>query len=439
MKRFLVLAFFTSAFLGVNASEIGNDSLAEIPVNENFLRKIEPSYSKTFYQIGTFKHWFFGVHGGVSSFIGSPVGCGDFFDRTSGYMSANIGTWFTPSVASRIAVDGWKFKDSNLNNNDYVGAHIDIMYNLANAFRRSDDKLPTWDFMPYIGTGLAYSNIKQEDFGKHYNFMLAYGIHARYRVAKRLHLSAELGGFTSFANFDGVGSSSRFGDNILNASLGLTVTLGKPDWKRAIDADPYIAQSKYLLNLVDLLRDRNESLRFRHSVDKKIIDELYKILELEGLLDKYGYLFNEPGKGKNTYKGLVSLRNRLKGVGAVAGDLGDKSGLRIPINFFFKIGKAVLTENSQMVNLDELAKVIVAHNLKIDIISAADKATGTKTGNEQLSRDRTQYIAKELKNRGVPTENMHGVAMGGIEEYSKPELNRYSRVVIYLDFSHKGL
>ena len=69
--------------------------------------------------------------------------------------------------------------------------------------------------------------------------------------------------------------------------------------------------------------------------------------------------------------------------------------LNIPIYFFFQLGKAELTDESQLINLDELAKVAIEHNLKVHIAGAADSATGSENGNSSLSKERTRFIAKE--------------------------------------------
>ena len=103
-------------------------------------------------------------------------------------------------------------------------------------------------------------------------------------------------------------------------------------------------------------------LRNQHNIDQKTLDELRKILEIEGLLDKYGYLFDDHGNGKNNYRGLLSLRSRLKSMNSFSIPQALETQpniLNIPIYFFFQLGKAELTDESQLINLDELAKVAI--------------------------------------------------------------------------------
>ena len=125
-------------------------------------------------------------------------------------------------------------------------------------------------------------------------------------------------------------------------------------------------------------------------------------------------------KGMNEYAPPYSLQDR-------------PNVLNIPIYFFFELGKATLTDDSQLINLDELAKVAIEHNLKVHIAGAADSATGSENVNSELSEERARFIAEELSKRGVPTDRMKGVSLGGIQEFSNPKDNRYSRVSLYLE------
>ena len=105
----------------------------------------------------------------------------------------------------------------------------------------------------------------------------------------------------------------------------------------------------------------------------------------------------------------------------------------VPIFFFFQLGKAQLTDDSQLINLDELAKVATSHNLKVNIAGAADSATGSRDINTELSEERARYITQELVKRGVPSERIKSISLGGIQEYSNPKDNRYCKVSLYLE------
>ena len=445
MKKSIIISLLAlSMTTSANAGTI--DSLFQATVDNPNLQRLTPTLMTDYVQLGkASQHWFIGVQGGASAFIGNPVGCGDLFDRITPSFNAYVGKWFTPNVGMRLAFQGFKYKNSNLDKVNYQLGHADLMYNMANLFRQPSERLPKWDFAPYIGAGLVHgADLSYTDEGKVRNFLFAltYGIHSRYHIGQRFYISGELGGFTTFRDFDGYGSHGKLCDNMPSVSLGIGFNLGTPRWKHAIDANPYINQNDYLLSYVDRLEQSNKLLNDQHNIDQKTLEELKKILEIEGLLDKYGYLFGDNSNARNNYRGLLSLRSRLRGMNepTMPSALETKPNvLNIPIYFFFELGKAKLTDDSQLINLDELAKVAIEHNLKVHIAGAADSATGSENGNSELSKERTRYIAQELKKRGVPNERMTGVSLGGIQEFNNPKDNRYSKVSLYLELDSEQL
>ena len=439
-KKILISLLALSMATSVHASMI--DSLQWVTVDNPDLHRLTPTLTTDYVQLSkASQHWFIGVQGGASAFIGNPVGCGDLFDRIMPSFNAYVGKWITPAVGVRLAFQGFKYKNSNLDMADYQLGHADLMYDVANLFRQPSEHLPNFDFAPFIGAGLVHGADQfytDKERTRSYLFTLTYGIHARYHFGERFYLSGELGNFTTFRDFDGYGSHGKLCDNMPSLTLGIGFNLGTPRWYHAIDANPYINQNDNLLAYVERLEQSNKQLRDQRSIDRKTLDELKKILEIEGLLGKYGYLFDnsDADNAKNNYRGLLSLRSRIKGMNeyALPYSLQDRPNvLNIPIYFFFELGKAKLTDNSQLINLDELAKVAIQHNLKVHIAGAADSATGSENVNSELSKERAWFIAKELSKRGVPADRMKGVSLGGIQEFSNPKDNRYSRVSLYLE------
>lgn len=90
----------------------------------------------------------------------------------------------------------------------------------------------------------------------------------------------ELGGATTFCDFDGVGASNKFGDNLFTLSAGLTFNIGKAGWKKVVDAAPYISQNKWLADYTNDLLARNQKLSKAHAEDVNVIAEMRKILEI---------------------------------------------------------------------------------------------------------------------------------------------------------------
>lgn len=105
--------------------------------------------------------------------------------------------------------------------------------------------------------------------------------------------------------------------------------------------------------------------------------------------------------------------------------------LGAPIYFFFNLGTANLVNSSQLINLDEVARIAHKYGLSVRVIGAADSATGTTSINNGLSQARANYIATELQKRGMVSGNITIVSEGGINEYSPNEANRHTRIMLY--------
>ena len=197
------------------------------------------------------------------------------------------------------------------------------------------------------------------------------------------------------------------------------------------------------------------------------LEQLRKILAIEGLLDKYGHLFSDDaassvtnGYPRNDYSGLNSLRARMRDkygngqktkvmesascteeYGNAEGEPEDdylslihsgKACIGAPIYFFFELGTDRLLNRSQLVNLDEVARIAKKYGLKVKVIGAADSATGSEAINDNLSRSRARFIAEELMKRGMENGTISQIFDGGIDDYSPNEANRHTRILLYL-------
>ena len=485
--KILFLTTLCLSAMSVKASDVTTTSdsiFKQVGVtSEYYLQTLKPTYLKNVSEAANWgKNWFIEIKGGASAFLGTPIGCGDVFDRLSPALQVGLGKWFTPAVGGRVAYQGLSFKNGEFKSMDYHFIHADFLYNLTSGINCNDIGLSRWDVIPYLGVGMIYNPdwssacmCPGHASGSH-PFAFSYGLECRYRLNDRMHLVAELSGMTTAKNFDAVGSSSKFGDNMLTLSAGLSFTLGKAGYKRIVDAKPYIAQNEWLLSYAESLGNNNRMLRKSNMENEKILAEYQKILEIEGLLDLYGNKFNNKDKSKalfprNDYSGLNSLRARLNNKGwdgnpenmpkamlkrgegydketEKAMDAfynGELDELQIayltamrdgtepigaPVYFFFNIGTDHLTDASQLLNIDELAKVAKTYNLKVKIIGAADSATGTDSINETLSSKRAAYIMRLMRDRGVASENIKTSYEGGIDDYSPVQANRNTCVVL---------
>ena len=420
-------------------------------------------------------NWFIGVSGGASAFLGNPLGCEDLFGRLQPSWAVNVGKWFTPHIGSRIGWQGGKFKDGALDTRNFHHYHADLLWSVLGE-QRKDGTPAEWSLVPYVGVGLLHHKGNGQK-----QFSLSYGIQGRYRITGRLAATMELGGCTTFREFDGYGKIGKWGDRFLTLSAGLSVTIGKTGWKRAVDARPYVCRNEWLVRRSEALAGANRRYASRHEKDGRIIRELRKILELEGLLDKYGWAADslygsDTGNPGNDYSGLNSLMARLRnrhwnGTDPLASptdtvgekeyadtrqepDMGgvqdstamagvsnqtdarsirqsassDGGDMDIPVYFFFELGTTNLTEPSQSINLDALAHVIIRHGLLVTVTGAADSMTGTEEINDRLGRARAEYIARELVRRGVAPDRIEKADIGGISDYTPLEGNRHTQV-----------
>lgn len=385
---------------------------------------LKPTYLKnTVIGSGWDSNWFVEAKGGATAFIGTPVGCGDLFDRTTPTLQIGLGKWFTPHIGGRIEYQGMEYKNADLKNMKYDFIHADFMYNVTGMLGVNDSGLSRWDVVPFVGVGMIYSSDWHNNckcgkvMSNSHPFAFSYGVQIGYRLSDRMHFLAEVGGMTTTKSFDMNGLSSKFGDNMLNVSAGLSVTIGKKGWKRVVDAHPYIHQNNYLIDQIATMRNQKN--------------------------DCSGTLSGSNKNDKNNYGGLNSLKLRMSlGIGDKSADndstlLSDNltntpptTSIETPVYFYFKLGKSELVDKSQLANLDELAKIAKEHNLHITIKGAADSATGSSEINRRLSEDRARYIAKELINRGIPKDFISASSLGGISSFEPKEANRFTMVIL---------
>ena len=383
---------------------------------EQMLMPVNPTYLKNVSEAANWgRNWFIEAKGGASAFLGTPIGCGDVFDRVTPLLQIGVGKWFTPAIGGRIGFQGLSFKNAEFQTMKYQFVHADFLYNITSGIRQNESGIPLWDVIPFVGVGMIHNSdwinnctCQGGSSGSH-PFAFTYGVEARYRISDRVHLVGEVSGMLTARNFDGIGTSTKFGDNMISVSAGLSFTIGKTGWKRVVDATPYIEQNLALQDYIAYMRDKNAHLEKR----------------LAG---------NDDGKTvypKYSYSGLNSLRARLSMNGdSLSSSDHLKVSIGVPVYFFFKLNTDKLVDKSQLVNLDDIAKMAKQGNLKIKISGAADSATGTQSGNQDLGKRRAKFIAKALIKRGVDKSQIKAYNLGGIDKYAANEANRFTTVVL---------
>ena len=459
MKK-VILFLAASLMIGKASAQTPDKETGYVEQQEEIL-PIEPTYLENVFSTNDWDaNWFLSVRGGISAFVGKPVGHGDIFDRIKPMLNISAGKWFTPQVGGRLAFQGFKLVDSNIQSRKFQNIHADFLYNISSHFRKNYDELPKWDCIPYVGCGMMNNSATKQK-----PFALSFGVIGRYRIAERIHISGEIGATTTFQCFDGKGTQNKLGDNLLQASVGLDITIGKVGWKRITDPKPYIVQNDILMEYLRKMDEENEKLAKQHNKDALQLKEMRKILEIEGLLDKYNLVMADDEEVKtrprNNYSGLNSLRTRLRNKGWN----GDKDNYKpmlanndsskvkdddvmspdnyfkimkdgkifvgSPIFFFFQIGTDILTEKAQIINIKEVASCIKKYGLNVRIVGAADSQTGTAYTNERLSSKRAEYIARLMREEGVPEDKIQTQYRGGINSYAPLTGNRNTCVMLY--------
>lgn len=464
MRKIIMLLFLLSAahnvFANVTTTDRDTTSVVRMLPADELLYYEEPAYLKGVLVSSPWTdNWFIQVTGGATAFLGKPLGCNDLFGRIKPAFHLAAGKWFTPSVGLRIRYGGMQFKDCNSLTRDYGYMCTDFMWNvLGTCTGNGDHTFIRWGVIPYVGAGMVHNRENE-----YKSFALSYGIQGQYRLSERLAVIAEIGNMTTMQDFDASGKSGKFGDNFLSASLGISVSLGRVGWKRAVDARPYIIENERLFDYATSVQKRNEYYCRQHETDMLIAEQFKKILSIEGLLDKYGQLFDGDadsigtnGYPKNNYSGLNSLRARMNGRSEdlkvkrgnerpeEAGNGTDEAktdyleavrrgetGIGAPVYFFFELGTDRLIDASQLVNVREVARIAARYGLFVEVTGAADSATGTEDINVSVSKARAEYIVAELVRCGMDVDNIASSYEGGIDEYSPDEANRHTRIVLY--------
>ena len=356
----------------------------------------------------------------------------------------------------------------------YQFYHADLMYNLISGLRQNEYGLSLWDIVPYVGVGMIHNadwsdpcSCGSGSDGSR-PFAFTYGLEIGYRIGNRVKLVAGVSGLTTAQNFDNIGSSIKFKDNMLTVSAGLSITLGKAGWKRVVDATPYIEQNAYLKDYISYMKDENIRLQKKLSGEKDV-HAVYPKNNYSGLNSLRARLSEKKSDASESKSGNDSIARKLAddaeiGLVDVHAQIGDchldsllsagqkisdnlmsannneldsiensgnsKITVGIPVYFFFQLNSDRLVDESQIVNLDDIAKISKAHNLKVTISGAADSATGTQSINQELAQRRARYIAQMLVDKGVSESLIHLHSFGGIDKYKVNDSNRFAVVML---------
>lgn len=346
-----------------------------------------------------FDNVWIGVAGGINVFENSFSDIGG----VNPALDINIGKWVTPSVGLRIGYQGlsassWasqqypyfkKMGDDGRYRNAFNHAYIhgDVLWNISNAFSGYKETR-TWNFVPFVSAGLARSF---KNGTANNEFAIGAGLLNNIRVSNRVDLTLEVRQLVVRQGYD---SSLEGGvAGMTSATFGVSVKLGKTGFKRSHTAE-------YERNINDL-KALNASLASEKEDVENDKDEL--AAENAALKDAVKELQAKPAVVEKVMLDVTP--------GAV----------------FFEIGQAELSPQ-ELFHLDfYLQNVIAQDEDKVFTLTGyADKQTGSRKRNQQLSQMRVEYVYNLLQTKyNVPAERLVIKAAGSeVDRWGNPLLNR---------------
>lgn len=379
-------------------------AFAQAEQNADVTETVE--YSADKYKVETnrfWSNWFISVGAGGQIYFGDHDKQADFGDRISPALDIAVGKWFTPGIGLRLMYSGLSVKGATKWNNDpnydsshgtgevldgshpdlqkqkfnFWNIHGDVMFNLSSLLCGYKEKR-VYSFIPYVGIGAASAtkNPKNVDITGHV------GILNTFRISPAFDINLDLRGMFVNDDFDGeVGG--RGGEGMFTATVGLTYKIKPRGWNRS----KTVTRMVYNNDEINAMRERinrlsEENARLQQALEQGRQDEAQAIVK------------------------QIASANLVT----------------------FKINKSDLS-NEARVNLGMLAEVIKQGepSAVYTITGYADAGTGSKKGNEKLSKARAEAVYDCLVNEfGVDKSQLEVDYKGGVENmfYDDPRLSR---------------
>lgn len=326
-----------------------------------------------------FDNWFIGLGAGANT-IGnrhSDFGFGGI--AVDGF----VGKWFTPSVGARI---GYKGLQNNLNLNSSSSAaltednfnqhyiHTDLMWNFSNAVSGYKETR-FWDLIPYAHAGLVLigqDGYKGEEIG--YGLGLLNDFRLGNRVSLYLDASAAIVADRDFqVATDGTHAA------LPSLTAGIIFNLGKTNFDRHSSVAPVVVPVPFTVDQYNALKDRVAALEKENAALKDEIERL-----------------------KNQAPDTVYVQNDAVESGCYT---------------FFDLGSATISAREKM-HLDFYADAVAARlgdDQSLTVTGSADKGTGSASTNQRLAEQRANAVKAYLVKKGVASEKIETIVLGGIE------------------------
>lgn len=370
--------------------------------NSNVEEKVE--YSADKYKVETnrfWNNWFISLGAGGQVYFGDHDKQIDLKKRIAPALDVAVGKWFTPGIGIRFMYSGLKSKGAtqdvistpahstgeNVPGKDGPGEHLryskykmgnlhaDVMFNVLNLFGGYNENRK-WDLSPYAGLGWA--RVYDSPSAKEVSANI--GVLTSWHFCKSLALNLDVRGMFVNDRFDGE-DGGRSGEGNLSATLGLSYKFKQRGWDRS--------KTVYRYDYGDL-----ESMRQKLN-DMSAENERLKQAIADGDRQR-----------AQTHARKIASANLVT----------------------FKINKSSLS-NEARVNLGMMAEIIKSGDpdAVYVVTGYADAGTGSKKGNERLSKERAERVYDCLvKEFGVSEKQLRIDYKGGVDNmfYNDPRLSR---------------
>ncbi len=373
-------------------------SMTSVMAQSTIEEKVEYSTDKYKVETNRFWHnWFVSVAGGTQVYYGDHDKQCDYADRLAPALDVAVGKWFTPGLGLRLVYSGLQIKGATQDHTHCTGnevpgkgghgywlteqkfnmgnIHADVLFNMSNLLCGYNEKR-VWNCSPYAGVGFAM--VYDKPFAHEISGNI--GVLNTFRLCDALSLNFDFRAMYVNDRFDGE-ESGRFGEGLWTTTLGLTYRFKERGWDKSKTV------YRYDYGELEAMREKLNQMTAENERLKKSLAE-GKVEEVRTIIKK------------------IAAANLVT----------------------FPIDKSKLT-NEARVNLGMLAEIIKSgeHDVVYTITGYADAGTGSKKGNEKLSKDRAQAVFDCLvKEFGVNASQLRIDHKGGVENmfYNDPRLSR---------------
>jgi len=366
-------------------------------------------------------NWFLNVGGGPAFYwAGEHNEIDAFAKHITWGATLSAGKWFTPLWGGRLTVQGGKYHTFSRNgvtlldeapkhkvaSDGYLSIHADGLFNFSNwvAGYKADR---VYNLIPYIGVGIGANEWPWQDGADldHCNrsFVPVVGLLNSFRLGKRVDFTVDISGQAVQSKWN----SARFGQN---SEVAYKQTgFDRQDWDGIVSVN---FGFNFKLGKQGFNRGR---VCVKDNTDSLLVDNLTKkvnALTAENN-DLKNQLANQPISTTPVTETTKPARTSVSKIIAVP----------------FDLNKFKVVSNKQKSIVDE-AVAFLKNNPDTDVrvVGYADKKTGTKAINNELSRKRADEVTTKLINAGISKDRISTYWKGDdVQPYAD---NNQNRVVI---------